>query len=126
MLINLGGCATLVSNAASSFGDNLTGAILNQDDPELVRAGMPSYILLLDSFLQGSPDNPAMLSAAASMYASYGAVFADDPVRASRLTRRARDYGLASMCETYAAACTWRDMAYDDFVQSVAGRRKAG
>ena len=43
------GCASLVSNAASRFGENLSGAILNQDDPEIVRAGMPSYILLLDS-----------------------------------------------------------------------------
>ena len=27
------GCASLVSNAASRFGENLSGAILNQDDP---------------------------------------------------------------------------------------------
>ena len=52
----LAGCAYYVSKAASSFGDNLSDAILNQDDPELVRAGMPSYILLLDSFLQGEED----------------------------------------------------------------------
>lgn len=116
-----GGCATLVSNAASNFGNNLTGAILNQDDPELVRAGMPSYILLLDSFLEGSPDNPALLSAAASMYASYGAVFADDPSRASRLTARAREYGLRAICESYAAACGWREMPYEEFVGSLAG-----
>ena len=79
------GCGALVSRAANGFGENLTSAILNQDDPELVRAGMPSYILLLDSFLQGEENNPAILSAAASLYASYGAVFADDEVRAMRL-----------------------------------------
>ena len=55
----LAGCSYFVSNAASSFGENLSAAILNQDDPEIVRAGMPSYILLLDSFLQGEDDNPA-------------------------------------------------------------------
>lgn len=115
------GCASLVSNAAAKFGDNLSGAILNQDDPELVRAGMPSYILLLDSFLQGEDDNPAMLSAAASMYASYGAVFADDEVRAMRLTRRARQYGLEAMCIAYADACGWREMPYDEFVASLSG-----
>ena len=115
------GCGALVSRAANGFGENLTSAILNQDDPELVRAGMPSYILLLDSFLQGEENNPAILSAAASLYASYGAVFADDEVRAMRLTRRARQYGLEAMCAAYAEACGWRDMPYDEFVASLAG-----
>ena len=118
------GCATLVSNAATRFGNNLTGAILNQDDPELVRAGMPSYILLLDSFLQGNPDSPALLSSAASMYASYGAVFADDELRASRLTTRARNYGLRAMCGIYADACGWRSMRYKEFVVSLQGVTK--
>ncbi|MDX1500292.1 MAG: TRAP transporter TatT component family protein [Woeseiaceae bacterium] len=117
----LPGCSLLVSRAASSFGDNLTSAILNQDDPELVRAGMPSYILLLDSFLQGEDDNPAILAAAATMYASYGAVFATEPERASRLTRRARTYGLEAMCAAHAEACGWREMRYDAFVASLAG-----
>jgi uncharacterized protein YceK len=116
-----GGCATLVSNAASNFGENLTGAILNQDDPELVRAGMPSYILLLDSFLQGDKDSPAILSAAAGMYASYGAVFADDEQRASRLTARGRDYGLQAICMEYQQACGWPDMRYAEFVESLQG-----
>ncbi|MDH3546133.1 MAG: TRAP transporter TatT component family protein [Gammaproteobacteria bacterium] len=115
------GCGAIVSRAANNFGDRLSSAILNQDDPELVRAGMPSYILLLDSFLQGEENNPAMLSAAASMYASYGAVFADDEARAMRLTSRARQYGLDAMCIVYVDACGWREMPYDEFVVSLAG-----
>ncbi|MGI9270985.1 MAG: TRAP transporter TatT component family protein [Woeseiaceae bacterium] len=115
----LAGCSYFISKAADSFGENLTGAFLNQDDPELVRAGMPSYILLLDSFLQGEEDNPAMLSAAATLYASYGSVFADDPVRAKRLTRRAREYAGQAMCQTHSDSCAWRDMPYDEFVASL-------
>ena len=118
------GCSTLVSRAADSFGTNLTSAILNQDDPEIVRDGMPSYILLMDSFVQGSPDDPAMLSAAANLYASYGAVFVDDEIRASRLTSRARDYALRAMCSTYAASCAWRELNYDDFVATLDGLGK--
>ena len=115
------GCGALVTRAANDFGENLTSAILNQDDPELVRAGMPSYILLLDSFLQGEEDNPVILSAAASMYASYGAVFADDEARAMRLTSRAREYGLEAMCIAYDEACGWRELPYDEFVGSLSG-----
>jgi len=115
------GCASLVSNAASTFGDNLSAAILSQDDPEIVRAGMPSYMLLMDSLVQGSPDSPVMLGAAANLYASYGAVFADDEVRASRLTRRARNYALRGICIDYEPACNWRDLNYDDFVATLSG-----
>jgi len=115
------GCSMFVEKATDSFGTNLTSAILNQDDPELVRDGMPSYMIMMDSFVQGSPDNPAMLSAAANLYASYGAVFADDEIRASRLTSRARDYALQAMCNTYADSCDWRELNYDDFVATLDG-----
>lgn len=119
----LSGCAALVSSAATNLADNLSTAILNQDDPELVRAGAPSYLLLLDSFIEGSPDDPAILSAGATLYATYGAVFADDEIRASRLTTRARGYALTAMCESYAPSCGWEDATYDEFVATLDGLR---
>lgn len=119
--VQLSGCSIVVSKATDSFGTNLTSAMLNQDDPELVRDGMPSYIILMDSFVEGSPDNPAMLSAAANLYASYGTVFADDETRAMRLTSRARDYALRAMCESYAESCDWRELNYEDFVATLDG-----
>lgn len=115
----LAGCSYFVSNAASSFGENLSSAILNQDDPDIVRAGMPSYIILLDSFLQGEEDNPAILQSAATMYASYGGVFSERPAQARRLTRRAREYAAQSMCMTFAESCRWREMPYDEFARSL-------
>ena len=120
----LGGCATLMSSAASGLADNLTSAMLNQDDPETVRDGAPSYLLLLDSFIEGSPDDPALLAAGASLYASYGAVFAEDPERAARLTARARNYGQRSICESYADSCSWPTDNYDEFVASLSGVKK--
>jgi hypothetical protein len=119
--LQLGGCASMMSSAASGLADNLSSAILNQDDPETVRAGSPSYMLLLDSFIEGSPDDPVLLAAGARMYASYGAVFADDELRASRLTTRARNYAQRAMCETYAPSCNWPELNYDDFVATLDG-----
>lgn len=119
--LQLGGCASMMSSAASGLADNLSSAILNQDDPETVRAGSPSYMLLLDSFIEGSPDDPVLLAAGAKMYASYGAVFADDELRASRLTSRARDYAQRAMCETYTPSCDWPELNYDDFVATLDG-----
>ena len=111
----------VVSSAATDFADGLSVAILNQDDPETVKAAVPSYMLMLDSLVESNPDDPDILSAAATLYASYGAVFADDPVRAKRLTRRAREYGQRAMCAEYADACLWREQTYDEFTVSVAG-----
>lgn len=116
-------CSTLVSNAATGFSDNLTAAVLNQDDPTLVRDGVPTLLLTLDSLIEGSPHSPALLAAGAKLYATYGAVFATDTVRASRLTKRARRYGLAAMCESYKPACRWPESTYDEFVATLDGIR---
>ena len=120
-LILNSGCAAIVSNAASNFADNLSSAVVNQTDPETVRDGAPAYMLLLDSLLEGNPDDPAILSAAASLYASYGAVFAEDTERAARLTERARGYADKALCLSYAASCNWEGASYDAFETSLAG-----
>lgn len=121
LLVLLVGCASLVSSAASKFADNLSAAVLNQNDPEIVRDGAPAYLLLLDSLLEGSPDDPALLSAAAALYATYGSVFADDPKRAQILTERARNYSTKAMCISYAASCEWDGMRFDDYQQTLGG-----
>ena len=110
-----------MSSAATGLAENLSDAVLNQNDPETARAAIPAYMVLLDGILQNSPDDPDLLSAAATMYASYGAIFADDEVRAARLTTRARSYALRAMCVSYKDACGWPDLNYDDFVASVQG-----
>lgn len=116
----LSGCQIFVSRAADSFAENLAAAVTNQVDPETVRDGAPAYMLLLDSLLESSPDDPAILAAAANMYASYGAVFADDPERAARLTGRARDYAERGLCVSFEASCDWDGMPFDEFVFTLA------
>ena len=121
MALGSAGCASLVSNAASGFADNLGSAVMNQTDPETVRDGAPAYLLLLDSLVEGNPDDPAVLQAAAELYASYGAVFADDPERARRLTQRARAYGTRSLCIEYRPACRGDQQDYQAFEQTLDG-----
>lgn len=110
------GCASVVATAGSGVAGNLTSAIMNQDDPELVRDGAPAYLLMLDSFVEGAPDNEAALSAAAELYSAYGAIFVDDPVRARKLTSRGREYGRRALCQTRDAVCGIWDLGYEDFV----------
>lgn len=115
------GCATVMSSAASGLADNLSAAVLNQNDPETVRDGAPAYLLLLDSFIEGSPDDPALLSAAATLYATYGTVFAGDEARAARLTDKARSYSSRAMCLSYKPACQWPGMRFEEYEATLAG-----
>ncbi|MEE8495064.1 MAG: TRAP transporter TatT component family protein [Xanthomonadales bacterium] len=109
----------MLATAGSGLASNLSTAILNQDDPELVRDGAPAYLLMLDSFVASSPDNQAVLSAAANLYAAYGVIFVDDPSRARKLTLRARSYGRRSLCRADKRACGIWELVFDDFVAAL-------
>ena len=120
----LASCATVVATAGGGMAENLNAAIMNQDDPELVRDGAPAYLLMLDSFVEGAPDNVAALSAAAELYAAYGVVFVDDPLRARKLTARGREYGRRALCSEKESICGIWNETYDGFavrLQEVTG-----
>jgi len=116
----LAGCASMMATAGSGLAGNLNSAIMNQDDPALVRDGAPAYLLMLDSFVEGAPENVASLSAAAELYSAYGVIFVDDPVRAQKLTTRARSYGQRALCATEKKVCGIWDLNYDEFVEKLA------
>jgi len=109
----------MVASAGSGLAGNLNTAILNQDDPPLVRDGAPAYLLMLDSFVEGAPENVAVLSAAAELYSAYGAVFVDDPVRARKLTTRGRAYGRRALCAAEEAACGSWELPFEEFLQTM-------
>jgi hypothetical protein len=118
---SLSGCASLISSAASGMTDDISASVLNQDDPETAKAALPTFMVLIDGMIRDNPRDPDLLASGATLYASYGAIFADDETRASRLTTRARDYASRAMCETYAPSCNWANATYDEFVASLDG-----
>jgi len=94
------GCA-IARRAAANAGLNtmrsLVVAIESQPDPELVRQGLPAFILLIDGMLVSYPQNTDLLLAATNAYNSYCQAFLtneDEAERASKLYARAKDYGL--------------------------------
>ena len=119
----LSGCTMVVSSAASGLSDSVSDSVLNQDDPETAKAALPTFMVLLDGMVRDNPTDPDILSSTATLYASYGAIFADDPVRESRLTTRARRYAHTAVCEVYVPSCDWGDLTYDEFVASLDGLR---
>jgi hypothetical protein len=109
------GCAGLVQRAADRFANNLGQAILDQEDPGTVRDGLPAYLLLLDGMIEGDPENPALLRAAARLYASYAGSFVSEPERAATLARRAHDYARRATCLDRPALCSALGQSFDAF-----------
>jgi hypothetical protein len=105
-------CASLIGGKAA---DTLSAAILNQDDPALIESGVPAYLLAVDGLISQSPDNVALLSAGAQLFALYGSRFVT-PDRAVTLTAKARRYGARAICLAHEPACRWAGADYTRFV----------
>ena len=118
LIVNLNfiiACAPIVSNITDNLARNLSDAVLNQEDPKIVRDGAPAYLLLLDSLVAGNPENPMILSSASDLYTSYSAIFVNDANRSKILSERALKYSKKALCISYEDSCNWDDYSFDDF-----------
>lgn len=125
LLVGLGGCASLVQKASDQFAHNLGAAILDSEDPATVRDGLPAYLLLLDSLVEGQKPgdagNAPVLLAAAQLNGAYAGNFTgDDKARAQRLSKKALDYARRAVCAQDAALCAALDGDIDGFGTVVA------
>lgn len=115
-------CAPL---STQRLADNLSASMLGQSDPEIVRAGAPAYLLLIDSLLQDSPDDTALLMAAARLYGAYAGGLVDDTERRQQLSQRAFDYAERAMCSRHAPVCAARGGPFAEFEASLPARLSA-
>jgi TRAP transporter T-component len=113
LLVSLTGCANLVSGLTAKMADDLAYTILNSDDLDTVREGVPAYLLLIDSFLRSSPDNEGLLLAASSLNGSFS-FFADEE-RARLLTDKSFSYALKAACVSSPALCNFRSLNFKEF-----------
>ena len=114
-LSTLVGCASFVTSATGRLANNLSGAILNQDDPETVQAGAPAYLLLVDSLIEDDPQNENLLLAGSKLYGAYASAFVKEPERAKRLMQKARGYSDRALCAHRERLCKLVERTYDDF-----------
>jgi hypothetical protein len=111
----LGGC---VGFAGHRMANTLSGAIVNEDDPELVRDGAPAYLLMVDGLIRDNPDDQGLLIGAARLDTLYATVFVDQPPRVLRLTDKALAYGRRALCLRIDAFCG-DTLAYDAFTAAL-------
>ncbi len=118
--LGLAGCSSLVSSVTQSFADDLSQAILDNEDLAMVRDGAPSYLILVDSLVARSPNDAYMLQQSASLHSAYAAAFVMDEKRAKLLHDKARSQALAAACIRLKQACgldTRPFREFDDWVQ---------
>jgi len=114
------GCSMMVSSATTSLAENVSAAVLDQEDAFLVRDGAPAYLIAIDGLIEGDPQNETLLLAGARLYSAYSSAFVSEPVRAKRLTTRAKRYGWRAMCARSQAVCDASGGSFDDFQLALA------
>ena len=113
----LSGCASL---ATDHLANNLSRAMLNQTDPEIVRSGAPPYLLLLDSLIAQDPEDQDLLFAGSRLYGAYAGGLVDDAERQQSLTDKALDYARRGLCPETPSLCKALDQPFDNFSQALA------
>ena len=115
----LGGCASLMNSATSRMADNISAAILDQDDPATVRAGAPAYLLMIDGLIAGDPESVDLLIAGAKLYGSYAGAFVDDEARAQRLAAKSLHYARRALCLENEPLCESAAGRLDEFARQL-------
>ena len=118
----LSGCSSLMTNVTSQMADDLANSILNNEDVDTVREGVPAYLLLIDSFIRSSPDSLDLLLAGSRLNGSFS-VLVDDPARARLLTEKSLNYALQAVCLGESGLCDARTLNFDSY-QDLVGNLK--
>jgi len=111
----LSGCSYFISSATVDMTENLSQAILNNNDLATVEAGGPAYLLMVDSLLYRNPDNESLLRKASNIYTEYTTVFVKDQARAKKLTEKALNYALRAICVRRSKTCGFREVNFQEF-----------
>ena len=115
VLFGLSGCSSLVSSVTQSFAEDLSSAILDNEDIAMVRDGAPAYLILVDSLVARSPEDAYLLQQSATLNSAYAAAFVNDEARAKLLHAKARRQALDAVCLRLKDACGLDTRKYAQF-----------
>ena len=118
-ILLLSGCASIISSATSKMAENLTQAMLNQNDLETVRVGAPAFLLMIDGMIEGDEDNTDLLLAGAKLYSSYVTAFIKDKERAKRLADKSLVYAKSALCSNVAPVCEALTKRSTEFIEKL-------
>jgi hypothetical protein len=102
LLVAISGCSVSRKLAVGQMVpilENTKEAALESDDLELIEAGLPANLLLLDGLIRTSPDNRELLAIGSFLQFGYalGVLENQDTEKASATYRKGLDYGIRSL-----------------------------
>ena len=114
LLGSLCGCASLIDKVTSGLAADLSNAILNSDDPAVIRDGAPAYLIMLDALGQEGA-SADLLRASASLNSAYATAFVADEARQRNFTDKAFRLAQRAACIDVAWLCEARTLPFDEF-----------
>ncbi len=123
-LCGLAGCSALISNVTEELAGDLSVAILENPDVDVVREGAPAYLILIDGLLNSTPDNVVLLAQAATLNSAYAGAFIDDAERARLMSTKAKVLALRAVCLGVDGGCGLVTRPFDEFELWVAELEK--
>jgi hypothetical protein len=115
MVLSITSCGHVITNAKIEFSQDLSATILESDDPETIKKGVPAYLILISSMIKGAPDNPDLLVSGAKLYGAYASGFADSDESKRALSNRAFRYASRSMCIRNSGFCDVKKISYFEY-----------
>lgn len=116
LLFTVSGCTVM---KVMNVGDDIPRGILNSDDLETVKVGLPTYLLTLDGLLITYPENESLLLSASSLNSAYSGVFVEDFNRAQNMAKKALNLALRAICVHNQDACDLNQMEFNQFEQVI-------
>ena len=120
LVLSISACGRVISNAKIEFSQDLSATILEFDDPETIKKGVPAYLILVSSMIKSDPENPALLEAGAQLYGAYASSFTDTPASKIALSNRAFDYASRAMCARDTGFCNAKSFSYFEYEKLLA------
>jgi len=124
LVLSISACGQLIANAKQEFAEDLSATVLEFDDPETIKKGLPAYLILMSSMIKGDPENPDLLESGAKLYGAYASGFADSEESKKALANRAFEYASRAMCIRDERFCDVKSMSYFEFEKLLASLEK--
>jgi len=115
MVLGITSCGSIITKAKIEFSQDLSATILEFDDPETIKKGVPAYLILVSSMIKGDPDNPDLLETGARLYGAYASGFTDSDDSRKALANRAFNYASQAMCIRNTNFCDVKSISYFEY-----------
>jgi len=120
MLLSISACGQFIANAKQEFAEDLSATIMEFDDPETIKKGVPTYLILISSMIKGDPENPDILESGAQLYGAYASGFTDSATSKRALANRAFVYASRAICIRDERFCDVKSLSYFEFEKRLA------